>query len=99
VFSNVSYIMSSASWTEPEDSVAVQLQLAPVGVGELAERLFVARLCPGECVLGHDRILASPHPRRGLDVTTPAGPERHRSFRAARGVSTSSKHQRELEDT
>jgi hypothetical protein len=40
------------------DPVDVQLQLAPVGIGEVAERLLVAGARTGEGLLGHRRILA-----------------------------------------
>ncbi len=60
-----------------EDPVAVQLQLAPVGVGELAERLPVSRTGAGQRCLGHHGILASPLPF-ALQVRTPSGPGSHR---------------------
>ena len=41
-----------------DDPVDVQLQLTPVGVGQLAERVLVAGARPGEGLLGHARILA-----------------------------------------
>ena len=42
-----------------DDPVDVQLELAPVGVGQLAERVLVAGARTGEGLLGHARILAS----------------------------------------
>ncbi len=41
-----------------DDPVDVQLELTPVGVGQLAERVLVAGARPGEGLLGHARILA-----------------------------------------
>ena len=41
-----------------DDPVDVQLQLTPVGVGQLAERVLVAGARTGEGLLGHARILA-----------------------------------------
>jgi hypothetical protein len=39
---------SGSAMHRAEDAVAVQLQLAPVGLGELAKRLLVARARPCE---------------------------------------------------
>ena len=41
-----------------DDPVDVQLELTPVGVGQLAERVLVAGARAGEGLLGHVRILA-----------------------------------------
>ena len=41
-----------------DDPVDVQLQLTPVGVGQLAERVLVPTASTGERHLGHRRILA-----------------------------------------
>jgi len=41
-----------------DDPVDVRLQLTPVGVGQLPERVRVAGACTGERVLGHARVLA-----------------------------------------
>ena len=46
-----------------EDPVAVDLQLAPVGLGELAERLLVAGAGAGQSARGHGRIVS-----RGITV-------------------------------
>jgi hypothetical protein len=45
-----------------EDPVAVQLELPPLRVEELAERLLVSDAGAGERSLGHDGILAWPVP-------------------------------------
>ena len=58
--SRVSCSASSASCDRAEDPVAVHLQLAPVGVDELAERLPVPGPGLGDQVRGHRAILASP---------------------------------------
>jgi hypothetical protein len=42
-----------------EDSVTVELELAPVGVGELAERVLVPGPGANERPLGHHGILAA----------------------------------------
>ena len=42
----------------PDDPVDVHLELTPVGVGQLAERVLVAGAGTGEGLLGHARILA-----------------------------------------
>ena len=61
----------------------MQLQLAPVGVGELAERVLVARARPRASV---GLRIAS---RRSSQVMTPARPGMDRPFRSRRrGVST-----------
>jgi hypothetical protein len=41
-----------------DDPVDVQLQLTPVRVGQLAERVLVAGARTGDGLLGHARILA-----------------------------------------
>ena len=41
-----------------DDPVDVQLELTPVRVGQLAERVLVAGARAGEGLLGHARILA-----------------------------------------
>ena len=41
----------------PDDPVDVQLELTPVWVGQLAERVLVAGTRTGEGLLGHARIL------------------------------------------
>jgi hypothetical protein len=43
----------------PHDPVDVQLELTPVRIGQLAERLLVPGARTGEALLGHARILAS----------------------------------------
>jgi hypothetical protein len=43
----------------PEDPIAVQLQLAPVGVRERRERLMVARTGTDQSAVVHERSLAS----------------------------------------
>src|SRR5205823_10562957 len=40
------------------DPIDVQLQLTPIRIGQLAERVFVAATCMGEGLVGHVRILA-----------------------------------------
>src|SRR5205823_1604579 len=45
-----------------DDPVDVELQLTPVGVGQLAERVLVAGARAGQGLLGHARILASTRP-------------------------------------
>jgi hypothetical protein len=42
-----------------DDPVHVQLELTPVGIGQLAERVLVAGAGLGNRPLGHARILAS----------------------------------------
>src|SRR5260370_446482 len=66
-----------------EDLVAVQQELAPVGVGELAERLLVARLRAGQRAGVHHRILASARPFPPLtgNDPIPAGNEPAAPFR------------------
>jgi hypothetical protein len=49
----------------------VQLELPPVGVDELAERLLVSRAGAGERSLGHDGILAWPVPFARLTGSDP----------------------------
>ena len=44
------------------DPVDVQLELTPVGVGQLAERVLVAGARTDEGLLGHARILALTRP-------------------------------------
>src|SRR5438552_16418714 len=58
-----------------EDPIAVELKLAPVGVGELAKRLLVALSCTHQQSLAHDEILASPVP---LVAITSHDPKRGR---------------------
>ena len=41
-----------------DDPIHVYLELAPVGVGQLAERVFVAGARPGDGLFGHARILS-----------------------------------------
>jgi hypothetical protein len=45
-----------------DDSVDVELELTPIGVGQLAERGLVAGARTGEGLLGHARILAPVRP-------------------------------------
>jgi hypothetical protein len=52
-----------------DDPVDVQLELTPVGVGQLAERVLVAGACAGEGLLGHARILPLPLPFAGITST------------------------------
>jgi hypothetical protein len=58
-----------------EDPVAVQLQLqlATVGVGELAKRLLVPRAGAGERAVGHDGTLAQRVPFNRIVTKNPAG--------------------------
>jgi hypothetical protein len=46
-----------------DDPVGVELQLTPVGVRQLAERVLVACACTGQSLLGH-----APHPRTDCSV-------------------------------
>ena len=54
-----------------EDPVAAQLELLPLRVEELAERLLVSHPGAGERSLGHDGILAWPVPLVRLTVSDP----------------------------
>jgi hypothetical protein len=49
----------------------VDLELAPVGVGELAKRLLVARSRTRQQSLAHDAILASPVPFVAITTNDP----------------------------
>ena len=62
-----------------DDPVDVQLQLTPVGVGQLAERGLVAGARAGKGLLGHVRILAAARPFMRIQVMTPCGLEIRRS--------------------
>jgi hypothetical protein len=70
-----------------EDPVAVQLQLAPVGVDELAERVLVPGAGAGEDLLAHHRILTAPLPF-ARTMVRPSHAREDRSVPAAAGVST-----------
>src|SRR6202035_2568698 len=59
----------------PEDPIAVDLQLAPVGVGELAKRLLVALRRTRQQPFAHHEILACPVP---FIAITSNDPERGR---------------------
>jgi hypothetical protein len=52
----------SQARSEAEDPVTVELELAPVGVGELAERVLVHGPGANERPLGYDCILAAEPP-------------------------------------
>ena len=57
-----------------DDPVDVQLQLTPVGVGELAERVLVAGARTDERLLGHARILAPALPFAAITGTDVGAP-------------------------
>src|SRR3954449_7490006 len=67
-----------------EDPIAVQLQLAPVGVHERRERLMVARTGTDQSAVVHERSLAS----RPTTIATPPLLEIRRRFSPAGRVRT-----------
>src|SRR4029077_6174285 len=67
-----------------EDPVAVQLQLAPVGVGERRERLMVARTGTDQSGVAHERSMAF----RFTTIETPPVPEIRRRVPPPGGVRT-----------
>ena len=77
-----------------DDPVDVQLELAPVGVGQLAERVLVAGARTGEGLLGHARILAPTLPFTRI-TSNDVGAARNSplSFRRGRRLNKRSKQQ------
>ena len=75
-----------------DDPVDVQLELTPVGVGQLAERVLVAGARPGEGLLGHLRILAPTRPSARI-TTHDVGAARNSplSFRRGRRLNKRSR--------
>src|SRR3981081_3496449 len=87
-----------------EDPIAVDLELAPVGVGELAKRLLVALSCTHQQSLAHREILALPVPFVAITTNDPkrgrkesGGSEKRvgRPLLARAGVSTSAPRKRQ----
>ncbi len=68
-----------------DDPVDVQLQLTPVGVDQLAERVLVASVRTGEDLLGHARILAQAVPFIRTRLMTSGRLETRRSILAVSG--------------
>jgi hypothetical protein len=60
----------------------VQLELLPVGLDELAERLFVSRAGAGKRSLGHGGILAWPFPFARFTGSDPTRAEKESPFRS-----------------
>ena len=58
----------------PDDPVDVDLELTPVRVGQLAERILIASACTREHLVGHARILAPTVPFTRITVMTSARP-------------------------
>src|SRR5437764_617408 len=72
----------------PYDPVDMHLELTPVRVGQLAERILVASACAREDLVGHARILAPIVPFTRITVMTSARPEIRRSISLAANAST-----------
>ncbi len=71
-----------------DDPVDVHLELTPVRVGQLAERILVASACTREHLVGHARILAPTVPFTRITAMTSARPEIRRSISLAANAST-----------
>jgi dihydrofolate reductase len=76
-----------------DDPVDVKLQLTPIRVGQLAERVFVAATRAGEGLLAHIRILALALPFIRITSTTSGRLEIRRSVFVAADASTNNDQQ------
>jgi hypothetical protein len=66
----------------------VHVELTPVRVGQLAERILVASARTREHLVGHARILAPTVPFISITIMTSARPEIHRSISFDANAST-----------
>jgi hypothetical protein len=76
----------------PDDPINVQLELTPVRVGQLAERVLVARTRTRQGLLDHARILSLTRPFAGI-TPNDVGAARNSplSFRRGRRLNKRSK--------
>jgi hypothetical protein len=72
----------------PDDPIHVQLELTPVRVGELAERVLVARTRTGQGPLGHARILSLTRPSAAITHVLAAFVEASAAAKTERRISS-----------